>query len=82
MAEASRWYETHRAGLGSGFLEAVDTAVARIAEIPRMGLLVSGVSGPDDPPETPAALPLSMNRGVARHLDESAETKGRGVDTP
>ena len=44
MAEAARWYETHRAGLGTEFLEAVGTAVARLAEIPRMGSLVPGVS--------------------------------------
>jgi toxin ParE1/3/4 len=44
MAEAARWYETHRAGLGVDFLDAVDTAVARIAETPRMGSPVPGVS--------------------------------------
>jgi toxin ParE1/3/4 len=44
MAEAARWYETHRAGLGGEFLDAVDTAVAGIAEIPRMGSPVPGVS--------------------------------------
>jgi len=44
MVEAARWYETHRAGLGVDFLEAVDTAVARIGEIPRMGSAVPGVS--------------------------------------
>jgi hypothetical protein len=32
MAEAARWYETHRSGLGIEFLDAVDTAVAQIAE--------------------------------------------------
>lgn len=35
MAEAARWYETHREGLGIEFLDALDTAVARIAETPR-----------------------------------------------
>lgn len=40
MAEAARWYETHRAGMGTEFLDAVDTAVARIAETPRLGSLV------------------------------------------
>ena len=44
MAEAARWYETNRAGLGIEFLDAVDTAVARIVEAPRMGSLVPGVS--------------------------------------
>ena len=44
MAEGARWYETHRSGLGIGFLEALDEAVARIAEMPRMGSPVSGVA--------------------------------------
>jgi plasmid stabilization system protein ParE len=44
VAEAARWYETHRAGLGVEFLDAVDTAVTRIAETPRMGSPVPGVS--------------------------------------
>ena len=44
MAEAARWYETHNRGLGTDFLEAVDTVVARIAGTPRMGALVPGVS--------------------------------------
>ena len=44
MAEAARWYETHRARLGTEFLNAIDTAVARIAEVPRIGSLVPGVS--------------------------------------
>ena len=44
MAEAARWYETHRVGLGTEFLGAVDTAVARIAETPQVGSLVPGVS--------------------------------------
>ena len=43
LAEAARWYETHRVGLGAEFLEAVDAAVARIAETPGMGSLVPGV---------------------------------------
>lgn len=37
MAEAARWYESHRVGLGAAFLDAVDNAVARIAEMPSMG---------------------------------------------
>ena len=44
MAEAARWYEGNRAGLGTEFLDAVDTAVARIAETPRIGSPVPGVS--------------------------------------
>jgi plasmid stabilization system protein ParE len=46
MVEAARWYETHRAGLGSDFLDAVDTAVTRLAEAPRLGSPVPGV--PDE----------------------------------
>ena len=44
MAEAARWYETHRVGLGTEFLDAVDAVVVRIAETPRMGSRVPGVS--------------------------------------
>jgi plasmid stabilization system protein ParE len=44
MAEAARWYEEHRAGLGSEFLDAVDEAVVRIGETPRMGSPVPGTS--------------------------------------
>ena len=44
MAEAARWYETQRVGLGTEFLGAVDNAVARIAENLRLGSLVPGVS--------------------------------------
>jgi len=44
MAEAARWYERHRAGLGVAFLDEVDTAVARIAESPGMGSKVPGIS--------------------------------------
>jgi plasmid stabilization system protein ParE len=40
MAEAARWYEMHRPGLGIEFLDAVDTSVTRVAEAPRMGTLV------------------------------------------
>ena len=46
MAEAARWYEAHRPGLGIEFLEALDEAVARIAEMPRMGASVWDV--PDE----------------------------------
>lgn len=44
MTEAARWYETHRAGLGAEFLDAIDAAVARIAESPRLGSPVPGIS--------------------------------------
>lgn len=44
MAEAARWYERHRAGLGVEFLDAVDNAVAGIAETPGMGSRVPGIS--------------------------------------
>jgi len=44
MAEAARWYEEHRAGLGAAFLAAVDMAVTGIAENPRMGSMVPRVS--------------------------------------
>jgi toxin ParE1/3/4 len=37
MAEAARWYESHRVGLGTEFIDAVDYAVDRIAETPQMG---------------------------------------------
>jgi plasmid stabilization system protein ParE len=42
-AEAARWYEAHRPGLGVDFLEALDDVVTRIAEMPRMGSPVPGV---------------------------------------
>jgi plasmid stabilization system protein ParE len=44
FAEAARWYERHRAGLGSEFVEAVGQAVARIAESPRLGSPVPGIA--------------------------------------
>jgi plasmid stabilization system protein ParE len=44
MAEAARWYETHRAGLGAEFLDAVDGAVTRIAETPQMRSMVPRIS--------------------------------------
>jgi len=43
MAEAARWYETHRAGLGTEFLDAVDRAVTRIPEAPQLGSMVPGI---------------------------------------
>lgn len=44
MADAARWYEAHRPGLGTEFLEALDDAVVRIAEMPRMGSPVRDVA--------------------------------------
>jgi toxin ParE1/3/4 len=44
MAEAARWYEAHRVGLGTEFLQAVDDAVVRIAEAPALGSPVPGVA--------------------------------------
>ena len=43
MAEAVRWYEQHRLGLGGEFLAAVDAAVARIERNPRIGSRTLGV---------------------------------------
>ena len=43
MAEAARWYESHGVGLGTAFLEAVDSAVVRVAETPQLGGPVPGV---------------------------------------
>lgn len=34
LAEASRWYEKRRAGLGARFLDAVDAALAKIEKNP------------------------------------------------
>jgi plasmid stabilization system protein ParE len=47
MAEAASWYEQHRVGLGLEFLAAVDAAVARIAENPRIGSRTPGVDDED-----------------------------------
>lgn len=47
MAEAVRWYEEHRLGLGGEFLAAVDAAVARIEENPRIGSQMPRVVGED-----------------------------------
>jgi plasmid stabilization system protein ParE len=44
MAEAASWYESHRFGLGAAFLDAVDNAVARIAEMPSMGSPLPGTA--------------------------------------
>ncbi len=47
MTDAARWYELHRAGLGLEFLAAIDTAVARIEENPRIGTQPPGVDDED-----------------------------------
>jgi plasmid stabilization system protein ParE len=47
MADAARWYERHRAGLALEFLAAVETAVARIEENPRIGSRPPGVRDED-----------------------------------
>ena len=47
MADAARWYEQNRAGLGLEFLTAVDAAVARIEENPRIGSRPPGVDDED-----------------------------------
>lgn len=44
MAEAALWYEAHRTGLGGEFLEAVNDAVIRIADLPQIGSQVTGVA--------------------------------------
>jgi plasmid stabilization system protein ParE len=44
MADAARWYETHRTSFGAEFLDAVDATAVRIAEAPRIGSLVPGIS--------------------------------------
>ena len=43
MAEAARWYEQHQVGLGLEFVAALDAAVARIEENPRVGSRPPGV---------------------------------------
>jgi plasmid stabilization system protein ParE len=40
--EATRWYELQRAGLGLEFLKAVDAALARIEENPKIGARLFG----------------------------------------
>ena len=43
MADAARWYQQNRAGLGLEFLPALDAAVARIEENPRTSSRPPGV---------------------------------------
>ena len=47
MADAVRWYEEHRLGLGGEFLAAVDAAVARIEANQRIGSRTLGVDDED-----------------------------------
>ena len=47
MAEAARWYERNRRGLGLEFLDAVDAAVGLIEENPRIGSPVPAVDDED-----------------------------------
>ncbi|HME69017.1 MAG TPA: type II toxin-antitoxin system RelE/ParE family toxin [Myxococcota bacterium] len=43
MADAARWYELHRRGLGEEFLAAVDAAIGRVEENPQIGSPTPGV---------------------------------------
>jgi len=47
MADATRWYEQQRIGLGLEFLAAVDAAIVRIEENPRIGSRALGVEDDD-----------------------------------
>ena len=47
MAEAARWYERNRRGLGLEFLDAVDAALALIEKTPRIGSPVPAVDDED-----------------------------------
>jgi plasmid stabilization system protein ParE len=40
LAEASAWYESHRAGLGEEFLSCVDACIAAILRMPEMQAIV------------------------------------------
>lgn len=44
LADAARWYEETRAGLGSMFLDAVDATVRSVASWPASGARVEGVA--------------------------------------
>src|SRR4030095_9973071 len=56
MAEAARWDERPRVGVGREFVAAVDAAVARIGENPRMGS------------PTPGVADETVRRGVVRRF--------------
>lgn len=47
MAHAARWYEQQRIGLGLDLLAAVDVAMVRIEENPRIGSRAPGVEDAD-----------------------------------
>jgi hypothetical protein len=61
---AARWYERRRAGLGAEFLDAVDTTLARIAQLPDAGAPVNGI--PADLPVRRAPVTLSIPRDLPR----------------
>lgn len=44
LADAARWYEDRRAGLGSLFLDAVEAAVESVASWPASGARVEGLA--------------------------------------
>jgi plasmid stabilization system protein ParE len=44
FAEAVRWYDERHQGLGAEFIGAVDAAVSRIEENPRIGSRLSGIA--------------------------------------
>ena len=47
MAEAARWYEAQRSGLGRDFLRSVGLVIARVEAAPRTGSPVSGIADTD-----------------------------------
>jgi toxin ParE1/3/4 len=47
MAEAARWYERHRRGLGGEFLAEIDKALVRLEGSPRTGTPVPGIEDTD-----------------------------------
>jgi plasmid stabilization system protein ParE len=47
MAQASRWYDAQRSGLGLDFVLSVGRVIARIEATSRMGSPVPGVADPD-----------------------------------
>ncbi len=48
LEDAALWYESQRSGLGLELVEAIDVALAQVAEWPQIGRRVTGVS--DDLP--------------------------------
>jgi plasmid stabilization system protein ParE len=47
LAQAAQWYNQQRRGLGEEFLAAIDDAIARIEDNPRIGSPVPGVADTD-----------------------------------